>query len=284
MMNSIMSRSVAAALLLGASGPALGADLHNNIYAPELPKLVPVEISNGWYLRGDVSYNFSTDGGATSFRTFDTGTLTYGTQNYSSSSMSTDWGVGAAVGYQFTDWLRAEAALDYYSGNFNTTANSSSPCTSGGGGPVNTGCRTTGSAEFDAYGLMANGYVDLGTYVGFTPYVGAGAGMTLVDYGNYTSQDFCVDGAAVCGGATFSALSHAGQSDWRFTYALMAGLAYSFSKNLKADVGYRYINVDGGDAYDFDSASIAAGATGVQGTDDGFSVHQIRASLRYALW
>lgn len=282
MMKSIMSRSIVAALLLSASGPALSADLDNIIYAPELPRTVPVEIGNGWYLRGDVSYNFSTDGSATSFRTYDTGTTTYGTQNYSSSSMSTEWGVGAAVGYQFTDWFRAEAGLDYYSGNLNTTSSSAAPCTSGGGGPVGTTCTTTGAGDFDAYGLMANGYVDLGTYVGFTPYVGAGAGMTFVRYDGYTSQDFCVGGA--CAGATFTSLSHGGESDWRFTYSLMAGLAYSFSKNLKADIGYRYINVEGGDAYGFDATSIAGGAGGVQGSDDGFDVHQIRASLRYALW
>ena len=284
MFKSKTSRSILAALMLGVSGPALSADLDDIIYAPEIARTVPVEVGNGWYLRGDVSYNFSTEGGGTSFRTYDTGTLTYGTQNYSSSTMSTDWGVGAAVGYQLTDWFRAEAALDYYSGSFNNTSGTATPCTSGGGGPVNTGCTTTGSAGFDAYGVMANGYVDLGTYVGFTPYVGAGAGMTLVNYGTYTSQDFCVDGVAVCGATTFASLSHAGQSDWRFTYSLMAGLAYSFSKNLKADIGYRYINVNGGDAYNFDSASIAGGATGVQGTDNGFDVHQIRASLRYSLW
>lgn len=284
MMKSIMSRSLVAALLLSASGPALTADLDNIIYAPEMPRTVPVEVGNGWYLRGDVSYNFSTDGGGTSFRTYDTATLTYGTQNYSSSSMSTDWGVGGAIGYQFTDWFRAEAALDYYSGSFNNASSSSTPCLSGIGGPVGTGCSTTGAADFDAYGLMANGYVDLGTYVGFTPYVGAGAGMTLVAYDNYNSQDVCVDGIAVCAGATFPAQSHAGLSDWRFTYSLMAGMAYSFSKNLKADVGYRYINVAGGDAYGFGTTAVAGGASGVQGTDDGFNVHQIRASLRYSLW
>lgn len=284
MMKSILSRSVVAALFLSASGPALTADLDNIVYAPELPRTVPVEVGNGWYLRGDVSYNFSTDGGGTSYRTYNTGTTTYGTQNYTTSTMETDWGVGAAVGYQLTDWLRAEAGLDYYTGTFSNTSSSGAPCLSGAGGPVNTGCSTTGSGDFDAYGLMANGYIDLGTYVGFTPYVGAGAGMTLVSYDGYASQDTCVDGVAVCAGATFPAQSHSGESDWRFTYSLMAGMAYSFSRNLKADIGYRYINVAGGDAYGFGTTAAAGGATGVQGTDNGFDVHQIRASLRYSLW
>ena len=284
MLKPIMSRSIVAALLLSTSGAAFAADLDNVVYAPGPPRTVPVEIGNGWYLRGDVSYNFSTEGDATSFRTFDTTTLNYGTQDYTTSGFDTDWGVSAAVGYQFTDWFRAEASLDYYRGSFDTTTVTAAPCTSGGGGPVGTGCSTLGSADFNAWGVMANAYIDLGTYVGFTPYVGAGAGMTLVDYKDYTSQDFCVSGGAGCGGATFAALTHSGESDWRFTYALMAGVSYDISRNLKADIGYRYINVAGGDAYGFDTVSTAAGATGVQGSDNGYDVHQIRASLRYALW
>ena len=34
-----------------------------------------------------------------------------------------------------------------------------------------------------ALSFMVNGYVDLGTYVGFTPYVGGGLGYTYIDWG-----------------------------------------------------------------------------------------------------
>ena len=281
MLKSIMSRSIAAALLLSTSGVALAADLDDVVYAPGPPRTVPVEVGNGWYLRGDINYNFSTEGDASSYRTFHPIQQTYGTQNYASSGFNTDWGVGAAVGYQFTDWFRGEASLDYYNGSFDTTTLTGAPCL---GGPAGTGCSTLGSADFNAWGVMANAYVDLGTYVGFTPYIGAGAGMTVVDYEDYTSRDFCVGGGAGCGGATFGARTHSGESDWRFTYALMAGVSYDLTRNLKADLGYRYINVAGGDAYSFDTAATAAGATGVQGSDNGYDIHQIRASLRYALW
>ena len=39
---------------------------------------------------------------------------------------------------------------------------------------------------------MANGYVDLGTYVGLTPYVGAGLGYTYVDWGSLGDTVLCV--------------------------------------------------------------------------------------------
>ena len=39
---------------------------------------------------------------------------------------------------------------------------------------------------------MANGYVDLGTYVGLTPYVGGGLGYTYVDWGSLGDTVLCV--------------------------------------------------------------------------------------------
>ncbi|MCP4317934.1 MAG: porin family protein [Hyphomicrobiales bacterium] len=282
MIKNVMSHTLIAALLLGGSGAALSADLDNIIYAPQLPRTQPVEVGNGWYLRGDVGYNFSTDGSATSFRTFDVTTLAYDTQNYATSSFDSDVTFGFGVGYQLNEWFRAEALATYQNGTFNgTSASTTLPCT---GGVTDTGCNTAGSADFTAYGLMANGYVDLGTYSGFTPYVGAGAGYTLVDYENYNATEACVDGLVAC--ATFApfATTHVGEKTWRFTYALMAGIAHEFTRNLKADLGYKYTNVDGGDTYAFDTTSATAGATGIQGTDNGFSTHQIIASLRYALW
>ncbi|MDA4847892.1 outer membrane protein [Hoeflea poritis] len=280
MIKSVLSRSLIAALLVGASNAALAADLDNIIYAPELPRTVPVEVGNGWYLRGDVSYDFSTSGDATSFRSWDFNTSTEGPAvGYSSSSFETDWGVGLGLGYQFTNWLRGEAMLNYQRGTFSATSSSAAvPCT----GLLADGCDTSGAADFESYGLMANGYVDLGTYSGFTPYVGAGAGLTLVDYDSYVASETCV--GACPGGTTPVTVSHAGQADWRFTYALMAGVSYEFVRNLKADLGYRYTNVGSGDIYGFDSVSAAAGATGVQSSDNGYSTHAVTASLRYALW
>ena len=285
MIKNVMSHSLIAALLLGGSGAAYSADLDNIIYAPQMPTTQPVEVGSGWYLRGDVGYNFNTEGSAGPFQAWDFIAPAGGNiaVPYSSSSFDSDvtWGIG--MGYQFNDWLRAEALATYMNGTFNGASTSTTvPCT---GILVAEGCATAGSADFTAYGVMANGYVDLGTYSGFTPYVGAGAGYTLVDYDNYTATETCVDGVVVCAAPPPSqTVVHQGQKDWRFTYALMAGVAYEFTRNLKVDVGYKYTNVDGGNMYLFDTASVTDGASGVQGTDNGFSTHQILASLRYALW
>ncbi|WP_204273068.1 hypothetical protein, partial [Enterobacter hormaechei] len=44
--------------------------------------------------------------------------------------------------------------------------------------------------------LMANGYVDLGTYVGITPYVGGGVGVVYSKYSTAIGAKDCVAPAA----------------------------------------------------------------------------------------
>ena len=281
MIKTVMSHSLIVALLLGGSSAALSADLDNILYGPQAPITKPVEVGNGWYLRGDVGYNFSTDGSADSFRMYDFAAASYDRVNYSDSEFDSDftWGLGA--GYQINNWFRVEGLATATTGKFKGQSSSGSvPCT---GVAAGTGCDTRGTADYTAWGLMANGYVDMGTFSGWTPYVGAGVGATLVKYDDYRVNETCSGGACAVPPAT-NRTTHPGADEWRFTYALMAGVAYEFARNWKVDLGYKYTNVDGGQMYRFDSASRTAGASGVQSHDDGFDTHQILASLRYSLW
>jgi opacity protein-like surface antigen len=127
---------------------------------------------------------------------------------------------------------------------------------------------------------MANGYVDLGTYVGFTPYVGAGAGMSYVSWHDLNDTTYCVDGGAVCASPdAVGSTSHGGDDGWRFTYALMAGFAYDITKNFKLDLGYKYRSIDGGDMFGWDS-----GETFGDGSHGNIDTHEVRLGLRYELW
>ncbi|MEO4041459.1 outer membrane beta-barrel protein [Hoeflea sp. CAU 1731] len=271
-------------LILCASAPAGAADLDDILYAPELQNTVPVEIGSGWYLRGDVGYNVSFNGSASSYRVFDPFTLEYYDQPYSSSEFNSDFTYGLGAGYQFTDWFRAEAMFNAFGGDFSGTGVSAYPCLALPGGPDGTGCSRSGESDFTARGGMVNGYVDLGTYAGFTPYFGAGVGMTYVNYDNYISKDTCINGIADCAGATFGTQFHEGLGSWRFTYSLMAGIAYDITRNLKADLGYRFTDIASGGKYGYDSTAVGAGASGTQSSDDGFTSQEIRFSLRYSLW
>ena len=267
------------ALALMPFAQAVAADYEPPIYVEPAEEYVPVEVGSGWYLRGDVGYALSTDTGIASYRTFDPITSTYGSANFDTSSLDSDFTFGGGVGYRYNEWIRGDATIDGFRSDFSGTTNAAVPCP---GGPVGTGCRSEDSAEVSALSFMANGYVDLGTYVGITPYVGAGAGMSYLSWSDLNDKLYCT--GPTCAGTVYPTVAHAGQQDWRFTYALMAGAAYDLTKNLKVDLGYKYRNIDGGDMFGWDAATVAAGATGSQGSDDGLQQHEVRIGLRYEIW
>ena len=169
---------------------------------------------------------------------------------------------GAGFGYNFTDMIRADFTVDGFRANFDGTTSSGSPCV-GAAAFIGTACRSQDSADAAALSFMVNGYVDLGTYVGFTPYVGGGLGYTYIDWGTLSGSNFCVDGAVACpaGSPLVANTENDGEESWRFTYAAMAGIAYDVSQNLKIDLGYRYRRIEGGPMFAFDAGSAGAGAS-----------------------
>ncbi|MBO6717577.1 MAG: porin family protein [Rhizobiaceae bacterium] len=242
---------------------------------------VPVEIGSGWYLRGDIGYAFTTTAdGAFNYQTYNIGTGVYGSGTYDSTTVTGGISYGIGFGYAFTDMLRADLTAERFNIRFNGVRTSAQPCA---GQPVGTTCRTTDTATMYGTSVMANGYVDLGTFAGFTPYVGAGAGLTHVTWSTISNANACMPGVGVCAAAT-AATTNPGQTSWRFSYAAMAGLAYDINDSLKFSVGYKYRKINGGPMYGFNAADTAAGASGVQGTDPGFTQHEVKLGLRYEIW
>lgn len=261
--------------------PAYAADYEPPIFVEPVEEYTPVEIGSGWYLRGDVGYAVSNDLGTTTFRTFDPVSATYGQGAFDTQELDSEFIFGGGFGYRYNEWLRGDFTADGFRADFDGSTSSAAPCD---GGPAGTSCRTEDNAEVSAISLMANAYVDLGTYVGVTPYVGAGLGYSYVSWSDLDSQAFCVDGLASCPDGFVGTESRPGRKDWRFTYALMAGIGYDITRNMKLDVGYKYRHIDGGDMFGWDAASAAGGATGVQGRDGDLSQHEISVGLRYELW
>jgi opacity protein-like surface antigen len=256
MLKRIVAVTSCIAVLAGHAVSAQAADLDEIIYAPELPMTKPVEIGSGWYLRGDLGYSVETRGAATAYRVFNAGPpVSYGAGLFGATSLSSDWSGSAGVGYSFTDYLRSDLTFDYSTGTFGASAGFN--C----GGQ----CAGVNGQKYEQYAFMANAYADLGTFAGFTPYVGAGAGFSSVHWGPVNS-------------------TQRGDHDWRFTYALMTGLSYDLSNNMKLDLGYRYSKVNSGTQFYFNAANRALGATGGQADDNGIEKHEIRVGLRYELW
>lgn len=248
-----MFRKFRFACLLAAVpfGPALAADLDPPIYADQAPEYTPVEVGSGWYLRGDVGYQF--EGAYDDERSLD--------RDYRLGSVdldqSEDYFTGSlGFGYHFTDYLRADVNGGYIPGNEADI------------GYDDGGNRAEGELSNDAWYGMANVYVDLGTIAGFTPYVGAGAGVLANKWEWKGDYDLDGDDPHRDGGS---------DRGTAFAYALNAGVAYRVADNFSVDLGYQYVAspdaeyVDVTDPESFESR-------------EGLDFHQVRLGLRYDLW
>jgi len=301
---NLATRLMASAALIGVTMPvARAADLPPIYETPiyqDVPEVQPVEIGSGWYLRGDVSYDFESDVDVTGSE-YRPDFASYGAgQNYNSSQygalgaahdgLQLDAGatLGIGFGYQFTDYFRGDLTARYWSADIGGTDRIDS-CydylTATGQNAPEASCNAAMGAEATGLELMANAYADLGTFVGFTPYVGAGAGAVRVKYDNIDMAHDCTVNGNSCAGSFYDgAASYDGATSWRFAYSLMAGVSYDISRNLKVDLGYRFLDVDGGDAYHYAGDVAASGQLGLSAEDDGFQRHSVQAAIRYSLW
>ncbi|MCO5070996.1 MAG: porin family protein [Rhizobiaceae bacterium] len=270
-----------ASLLLAAAipfAPAFAADYDPPVVIDDAPEMVPVEVGSGWYLRGDLGYVISSKMDNPVYRIIDPASGTYSLSGFQG-EMDNPFTFGAGFGYHFNDLLRADLTVDGMRSGFDGRGASGSPCS---GGLHGTGCRSESDSEMSAVSFMANGYVDLGTIAGLTPYVGAGAGYTYVSWDSLDTNYYCT---GACGGVGLvGQTQNGGTTDWRFTWQAMAGVAYAINSNLKLDLGYRYRQISEGDMFKWNAAEQALGATGNKGIDGDLSQHEIRIGLRYDLW
>jgi opacity protein-like surface antigen len=262
-------------LLIGASfaataSTALAADVIEAPMVVEAPEPVHVSAASGWYIRGDVGYVMNGD--------MDTEYVTYGTLVPTPGSallkgkIGKGFSGGVGVGYQVTDYLRGELSVDYFSrAKFNGgTRGAIGQCQIG----LTPGltCNSTDTDSYNALSIMANTYVDLGTFSGVTPYVGAGLGVTHIKWAGLNNTECNVANPANCRPTDV----HNGGKGWRATGALMVGASYDITCNLKADLGYRFRYVSGGRHFDF------AGSSG-PGEHKALKTHEVRTGLRYAI-
>ena len=246
-MFNLSWKAVLAAIVAGCAVPALAADL------PEPPVIeqpvyeAPAADYGGWYIRGDIDYHKPSWRGADY--------ITYGpppgTASFDSGELKGAFSLGAGVGYQVNSHFRADLTADYW---FKSKFTGHTSCDT---------CFSTDTSKMSALLLLANAYVDLGTWHGVTPYVGAGIGGAHVKWDDLTNSIEGFD------------QTHKGTSNWRFAYALMAGASYCLTDRVALDAGYRFTHINGGRMFEFNGAG--------PGFDRGFNTHEVRAGLRYSL-
>ncbi|MDR6758898.1 opacity protein-like surface antigen [Mycoplana sp. BE70] len=271
-----------AALIAGlsATGAQAGGELYPVVQAPEVD-MGTIAVAQGWYIRGDLGYSASISGGNPSYTYVDPFSGSTSGESFDDSRFSKPFSYGFGMGYQFNNFMRADLTTDFFNSSFDAESGINQPCP---GENAGTGCDFSHDSGFDAISVMANGYVDLGTYAGFTPYLGAGIGATNIQWDDLTTRATCVDGAGTCSSTAQGKMTNPGEESWRFTYALMAGASYDLTNRVKLDVGYRYSDIDGGKMFGYNSLEKSLGASGTKASDDGFQRHEIRAGIRVTTW
>lgn len=238
-------RSVKSLLAAGAatliSSMAFAADMPIAVPPPMYAPPAPPADFGGWYLRGDIGMtNQSAKRIENSSTPYPTTTEGLGFD----SSPLFDLGVG----YRFNNWFRADV-IGQYRGKANLHgANNVFYSATDFGANNYTGSKSE-------WVVMANAYVDLGTWWCITPFIGAGVG------GSYNKlSGFRDDGTRInlVDGLTNSVTYFADNGKWNFAWAAHAGLAYKVNPGFTVELAYSYMNlgdVATGDYRKYDSTA-----------------------------
>jgi opacity protein-like surface antigen len=223
-MRSVKSLVAAGAASL-MSSVAFAADLP--IAPPPMAYAPPAEDFGGWYLRGDIG--FSNQHVDRLNKVLDANN----TSSIQNLGFNTAGIFGLGVGYQVNNWFRTDVTGEYRGNSqFFGTDTVTLP------GGVGT---HTYHATKSEWVVLANAYVDLGTWWCVTPFIGAGVGASFNTIKSFT------DFGATQAGATILATTYgADASKWSFAWAVYAGLAYQVTPNFTVELAYRFLNL--GDA------------------------------------
>ena len=198
---------LACAAALGAAAQA--ADMPDNWNPGPYVRPAPrtFELLSGWYLRGDV-------GGRLNHISSIEAPVATSTVKYPDAI-----GLTFGAGYKY-QWFRADVTVDYGS-QVKMTANSVLPSI----------VQPQYSVKLETISALANAYLDLGNWWGFTPYVGAGAGVSYLRGSDYV--DTTLPSAFVTNTS----------SKTNFSWAAMAGVSYRVNARIAVDLGYRHLDL-----------------------------------------
>jgi len=225
--------AVAAVSLLSTA--AFAADMP--IAAPPMYAPPPPAEFGGWYLRGDIGFsNQRVQEVRNGNEALYTPLLSLNQQT----GFDTGGIFGVGVGYQFNNWFRGDITGQYRGRtNFHGQDLVTYPL---GGGAIGAGSDNYNASKSE-WLVLANAYVDLGTWWCVTPFIGAGVGAARVTVSNFTDQGLGDISPGVIGPG-FAVANSASQ--WNFAWAAHAGLAYKVSPNLTLEVAYSYVDLGSG--------------------------------------
>jgi opacity protein-like surface antigen len=234
---------LAGGALLALTRAAAAADLLPPAPALEPPPPAAVEFT-GWYLRGDIGVGvnantpnlFNSPNPAAG--TPDSYYSSIPTQSFNNPTISAATNFDLGVGYQVNNWLRFDVTGEYRGGSEFQSLYVLNDAGNTGTGPTQLADFYRGAIS--SWVGLVNGYVDMGTWWGVTPYVGAGVGIARNTLSGMTDQG---DVTFVKTGTSPSGGYFSDGSKFNFAWALMAGLGFNVTQNLKLELGYRFLDL-----------------------------------------
>lgn len=315
---------MAAACLAAAQAQASDLD---GVYVDDANFLEkPAELGSGWYIRGDIGININGHQDVSvSGNPVDPDPDTI----FSINNITDKGHFDVGFGYRFNSRLRVDAIAGRLAGTDHSTSklmfeqgteplgtpadlivapNDPNPCNGWGtftavdgdgnqylyiGDDFITNCIREDTVEYDVVYAMANAYVDLGSWHGFTPYVGGGLGVGRLSWREEIGAVTCVPRPADVreeGCQAFGVNEQAGENelfrqtgtisqgvDYRLGYAFIAGFGYDITPNTTLDFAYKYMN--------FGAKILSTGNTsGSVLSANGYGTHQVNVGLRYSIW
>jgi opacity protein-like surface antigen len=275
-----------------------------------------VEIGTGWYIRGDVGASLD----SLPTLTLNPGSLSVPppagiTPTFGANTTKTDFVGGLGVGYKFNNYFRMDATFDYRSPNIANQSVGGIVCPYYASGmstqttpavllgyayETDQTCNANMKITQQNYTGLLNGYYDIFTFWGVTPYVGAGAGVNvdqttaslayvqssngapyradLTPTGAYPHLWVTPYGAVVNPQPNIAFAPQNWDRSFKSTktnlaIALTAGLGIALTPNATLDLSYRYLDL-GSTTYTFNPQT---GATASQRN----TAQEVRVGIRY---
>lgn len=253
-----MARSttlIALGALIAAAMPAAAADL--GLPPPPVMEEGPglSELGTGWYLRGDLGYVRFDEPKEERFNIL--------RPVLGEDRVEETFSAGFGIGYKFLSVFRADVTADY---RFDHGLERHFYRRPDEGGPLErVGIRTR--EGFESTTILANGYLDLGTWHGITPYIGGGLGYAQNRYFAHF-RPLNIPGPK----RYLNVPEHTANN---LAWSLTGGAAVEIGHGFSVDVNYRYVNL--GPAHsDIVRLNLA------QAKDD-LESHEARVGLRYMI-
>jgi opacity protein-like surface antigen len=216
-----LGAALGTAIVLALCAPAMAADIYDGGLKGgyDVP---PPPSDRGIYIKGYIGQANPDVGGMANEVYATNPSFSFHGQDIKSSPL-----FGLGVGWQARHWLRFDLTGEYRGDAIFVGSDQYLTF-----GPATNDY----TADIKSWLGLANAYIDMGNWCGFTPYIGAGIGFSSITVDGLRDVNIQTDGYAL--GAT--------KTTTNFAYAFYAGTSFDVTPQVVLDLTYRWANL--GDA------------------------------------